>query len=138
PWCVAGVRATAAAMWADVEHVESAFRGDGGLHWGHHDHRLYSGVERVFAPGYRHGLIPQWIPALDGVEAKLHAGGRVADLGCGTGLSTVLMAQAYPEARFSGLDLHEESIETAQRRAREAGVDDRVEFVVGDAAGLVG
>ncbi|MCZ7528069.1 MAG: methyltransferase domain-containing protein [Acidimicrobiia bacterium] len=135
---LAGVLEIVAAMWADAGHVESAFRGDGGLHWGHHDERLYSGTERLFAPIYRSQLTSEWIPALDGVEQKLRAGARVADVGCGTGVSTVVLAQTYGASRFVGSDVHAGSVETARRRATEAGVDDRVDFRVEDATAFSG
>ena len=132
---VAGVLEIAAAMWADAGKVEAAFRSDGGVSWGDHDERLYSGVERLFGPLYRSQLTTAWIPALTGVEAKLTQGGRVADVGCGHGISTVIMAEAYPNSEFVGFDSHPASIEAAGKRAAEAGVTDRVRFDVADAHG---
>jgi SAM-dependent methyltransferase len=125
-----------ASIWADTEAVEAAFRGDGGLSWGAHDHRLYHGVERFFAPAYRGNLLSTWLPALDGVVERLHAGASVADVGCGYGVSTVLMAEAFPTSQFVGSDLHVESIEVARQRAEKAGVADRVRFEVLGAADL--
>ncbi len=94
---------------------------------------LFAGTERFFRPNYRAHLINEWIPALEGVEAKLKAGGRVADVGCGLGTSTILMAQAYPKSSFMGFDYHPESIELAREAARKAGVSDRVKFEVAKA-----
>ncbi|HEY6749427.1 MAG TPA: class I SAM-dependent methyltransferase [Mycobacteriales bacterium] len=118
--------------------IEAAFRTGGGLGWGEQDADVFDGCERFFRPGYAASLTSAWIPALDGVEAKLRAGGSVADVGCGHGASTVLMAQAYPESRFAGSDLHEGSIEEARKRAAEAGVSDRVGFTVAGAQDFAG
>lgn len=107
--------------------IEAATRGDG-LGWHEHTHDVHEGCERFFRPGYNAHLLTEWLPALDGVVAKLEQGARVADIGCGHGASTVLMATAYPKSRFVGSDYHEGSIETARARAEEAGVADRVEF----------
>jgi len=107
--------------------VEAARSGDG-VGWHEHNHDVYDGCERFFRPGYNASLIPAWLPALDGVVEKLTAGARVADIGCGHGSSTILMAQAFPASTFVGSDYHEGSIETARRRALEAGVSDRVRF----------
>lgn len=123
-----------ASVWADTDRIEAAFRGDGGLDWGDRDHRLYHGVERFYAPGYRGNLVSTWLPALDGVVDRLASGARVADVGCGYGLTTVMMAQAFPDSTFVGYDVHEASIHAAQLRAKEAGVWDRVTFEVLDAA----
>ncbi len=89
---------------------------------------MFTGTERFFRPGYRANLVSSWLPALDGVVAKLEKGAKVADVGCGHGASTVIMAQAYPRSRFVGFDSHEASITTARQRATEAGVGDRVSF----------
>ena len=106
--------------------------------WHEHDHELFHGTERFFRPGYAAHLVSEWIPALTGVEARLKAGARVADVGCGHGASTVLMAQAYPKSTFAGFDYHEGSIQTARARAREAGVMDRVDFEVAHAKDFPG
>ena len=119
-----------ASVWADTGAVEAAFRGDGGLSWGAHDHRLYHGVERFFAPAYRANLVSTWLPALDGVVERLQAGATVADVGCGYGVSTVLLAQTFPSSQFVGSDVHAGSIEAARVRAEQAGVADRVRFEV--------
>jgi ubiquinone/menaquinone biosynthesis C-methylase UbiE len=113
--------------------IADAFRTGAGMGWGEQDADVFDGCERFFRPGYAASLTAAWIPALDGVEAKLHAGASVADVGCGHGASTVLMAQAYPESRFAGSDLHEGSISEARKRAANAGVSDRVGFGVAGA-----
>jgi ubiquinone/menaquinone biosynthesis C-methylase UbiE len=118
--------------------IEAAFRSGAGLSWGDQDADVFDGCERFFRPGYAASLTTAWIPALDGVEAKLRAGASVADVGCGHGASTVLMAQAYPESRFVGSDLHEGSIEEARKRAADAGVSDRVSFAVAGAQDFAG
>jgi SAM-dependent methyltransferase len=118
----------------DVPKVASRFRTGEGLGWHEHDHGLFEGTERFFRPGYAANLVSAWIPALEGVEAKLRAGALVADVGCGHGASTLLMAQAFPASRFVGIDYHEASIATARERAAHAGVADRVSFVVAPAA----
>ena len=121
------------SMFMDVEKLKAAFIGDGALAWGDHHPCLFKGTEWFFRTGYRAHLPGEWIPALDGVEDKLEAGARVADVGCGHGASIVAMAHAYPAARFWGFDYHPPSIETARDRAREAGVGDRATFDVAGA-----
>jgi SAM-dependent methyltransferase len=121
------------SMFRDMEKISAAFRGDGGLAWGDHDHSLFTGTEWFFRTGYRTFLPGAWIPALDGVQEKLQAGARVADIGCGHGASIVVMADAFPNSRFSGFDFHEPSIETARERAHEASVQDRTTFEVAGA-----
>jgi SAM-dependent methyltransferase len=118
--------------------VAQAFRTGGGLSWEAHDPDLFDGTERFFRPGYVANLVSSWIPALDGVEAKLEAGATVADVGCGHGETTILMAQAYPGSRFFGFDTHARSIERARRAAADAEVTDRVVFEVADAADFPG
>jgi 2-polyprenyl-3-methyl-5-hydroxy-6-metoxy-1,4-benzoquinol methylase len=121
------------SMFMDVEKVKAAFTGDGSLAWGDHHPCLFKGTEWFFRAGYRAYLPGEWIPALDGVEDKLAAGARVADIGCGHGASVVAMAEAYPNSRFWGFDYHGPSIETAGERAREAGAGDRTTFEVAGA-----
>jgi len=121
------------SMFMDVEKLKTAFTGDGGLAWGDHHPCLFKGTEWFFRTGYRAHLPGEWIPALDGVEDKLEAGARVADVGCGHGASVVAMADAYPATRFWGFDFHAPSISTARERAREAGVEDRATFEVAGA-----
>ena len=113
--------------------LAEAFRTGDGIGWREHDEGVFHGTDRQFGPKYADSLVDDWIPALDGVEARLEAGGRVADVGCGLGTSTIIMAEAYPDSSFLGVDFHEHSIEVARERAAEAGVDDRVDFEVATA-----
>jgi len=101
--------------------------------WHEHDPELFVGTERFFRPGYAANLISAWIPSLEGVDQKLKSGGRVADVGCGLGASTILMAKSYPKSEFVGFDYHDKSIETAKQRAKDAGVADRIRFEVSKA-----
>lgn len=133
PACVlGGFQGMTAAMRAEPK-VAAAFRSGKGVGWHEHDPDLFVGVERFFRPGYNANLIGSWIPALDGVEAKLHAGARVADIGCGHGASTLILAKAFPRSTFVGFDYHRASIDRARERAAEAGVADRVRFEVASA-----
>jgi len=113
-----------------VPQIAERFRTGEGFGWHEHDCGLFRGTELFFRPGYAANLISSWIPALDGVEEKLKTGAKVADVGCGLGASTILMAQAYPASTFVGYDYHDGSIEMARQRAEEAGVSDRVKFEV--------
>jgi 2-polyprenyl-3-methyl-5-hydroxy-6-metoxy-1,4-benzoquinol methylase len=113
-----------------VPSMTERFRTGEGLGWHEHDHGLFRGTEMFFRPGYAANLVNAWIPALDGVTEKLAAGAKVADVGCGLGASTILMAQAYPNSTFVGYDYHAPSIEMARERAADAGVGDRVQFEV--------
>ncbi|MFN0303773.1 MAG: class I SAM-dependent methyltransferase [Burkholderiales bacterium] len=122
-----------AAMWSDESKALEAFRTGRGVAWGDHDPRMACGVAAFYRNGYRASLVPQWLPALDGVVAQLEAGIAVADVGCGHGHSTLLMAQAFPKSRFFGFDTHPASIEAARRSAEAAGVADRVTFSVAHA-----
>ncbi|KND57381.1 Methyltransferase type 12 [Candidatus Paraburkholderia schumanniana] len=134
PTFIPGFCDCAKAMFRGLPKLEAAFRTGLGVGWHEQHPSLFKGTERFFRPGYAAHLVDEWIPALDGVDARLRQGGaRVADVGCGHGASTVLMAQAYPEAIFFGFDYHEPSILIARDRAREAGVADRVRFEVGSA-----
>ena len=105
-----------------LPEIEHAFRTGAGYGWHEHDQDVFTGCERFFRPGYLMHLLPEWLPALDGVASRLEKGARVADLGCGLGASTLLMAQAYPASTFVGSDYHEESIDGARRRAADTGV----------------
>ena len=116
------------ATYLDEPKVAEAFRTGKGVGWHDHSKCLFSGTERFFRPGYNANLVSSWIPALDGVEEKLKAGAKVADVGCGHGSSTIIMAQAYPNSEFFGYDYHLPSIERARALAQEAGVSDRITF----------
>ena len=120
------------ALRAEPQITES-FRTGAGVGWHEHDGHVFSGCERFFRPGYLANLIPSWIPSLEGVDGKLRAGARVADVGCGHGASTLLLAQEYPESTFVGSDYHQGSIESARKKAAELGVTDRVSFDVASA-----
>ncbi len=128
PAFFAGAFEIVQSMWMDAPKVEEAFRNGSGLGWHEHSKCLFRGTERFFRPGYNAHLTADWIPALNGVEAKLERGATVADVGCGHGSSTILMAQAYPQSRFHGFDYHGPSIERAREAAEKAGVGDRIVF----------
>jgi SAM-dependent methyltransferase len=116
------------SFFSDLDKIKAAFKGDGALAWGDHHPCLFKGTEWFFRTGYRTHLPGEWIPALDGVQAKLQEGIRVADVGCGHGASAIVMAEAYPNSRFWGFDYHGPSIEIARERAAEAGVAERTTF----------
>jgi SAM-dependent methyltransferase len=122
-----------AACMKDEAKITDAFRSGKGVGWHEHDHGLFAGTERFFRPNYRAHLVKEWIPALGDTEAKLKAGARVADVGCGLGTSTILMAQAYPKSTFVGFDYHDGSIQMAKEAAAKAGVSDRVKFEIAKA-----
>lgn len=117
-------------LFADEPKIAQAFLTGEGVGWHEHDPRLYANTDRIFRNGYAAHLVSDWIPALEGVDAKLRTGALAADIGCGYGSSTILMAKAYPMSRFVGYDYHEPSIAAARKAAREAGVEDRVHFEV--------
>lgn len=121
------------AMMHAVPKIMERFMNGKGLDWGEHHESLFEGTERFFRPNYAAHLVPSWIPSLEGVEAKLKAGSVVADVGCGLGASTILMAQAYPKSKFIGIDAHAFSIEKARERAKAAGISDRIVFEVAKA-----
>jgi SAM-dependent methyltransferase len=127
-----------ASMWFDQKRALEAFRTGEGVPWGDHDARLQCGVGALYRNGYRASLVAGWLPALDVVVEKLEHGARVADVGSGHGHSTVLMASAFPRSRFVGLDTHEASLAEARANAADAGVDDRVEFLLADAQAYPG
>jgi len=120
------------ALRADQKVID-AFRTGAGVGWHEHDEEVFSGCERFFRPGYAAHLAADWLPALDGAVAKLEAGARVADVGCGHGASTTLMARAFPKSTFTGSDYHEDSIVQARKRTADAGLDGRVRFEVASA-----
>jgi SAM-dependent methyltransferase len=122
-----------ASMWFDEPKAIDAFRTGKGIAWGDHDPRLHAGVASFFRNAYQANLVQEWLPSLDGVTDKLRRGARVADIGCGYGHSTVLMAKAFPASRFWGFDVHEPSIAVARKNAELAGVADRVTFAVASA-----
>ena len=138
PAFIVGAFQTAVAAGRIVDKLTEAFRTGEGVGWHEHDHGVFHGVERFFRSSYLGNLIQSWIPALDGMEAKLRAGARVADIGCGHGASTIIMAQAYPNSRFVGFDSHAESIDAANARARQAGIADRCRFEVAGAKDFPG
>lgn len=130
PAFLAGGFELIAATIRDEPKITAAFRSGDGVGWHEHHECLFRGTERFFRPGYNANLVASWLPALTGVTAKLDAGARVADIGCGHGASTILMAQAFPNSRFTGFDYHPASIDNARAAAHDAGVDDRVRFEV--------
>ena len=125
------------SLYMDIDKVARAFRGDGGLAWGDHDHRLFAGTEWFFRTGYR-AFLGEWIASLDGVKEQLEAGARVADVGCGHGASVVVMAKKWPRSQFWGFDYHAPSIETSKERAAEAGVSENTTFAVASATSYEG
>jgi SAM-dependent methyltransferase len=138
PFYILGVYDSIASLYADEDKILEAFKSGKGMGWHEHDHRLFRGTERFFRPGYRGNLVSEWIPALDGVKDKLEKGAKVADIGCGHGASTVIMAQAFPNSAFHGFDYHDASIERAREAADEAGVGDRINFEVASAKDFPG
>jgi len=128
PAFLPGAFQLALAAVKSEEAITERFKTGKGLGWHEHDAELFVGTERFFRPGYAANLISSWIPALEGVVEKLEHGANVADVGCGLGASTILMAKSFPKSKFFGFDYHAKSIETAKERARDAGVADRIEF----------
>jgi hypothetical protein len=127
-----------AAAYQSIGKELSAFRTGTGLTWGDHHPTLFGAIERFFRLGYQAHLVQEWIPAMDGVHEKLTAGARVADVGCGYGASTVILASAYPDSTFTGYDYHEPSVRSARERASQARVSDRVSFQVANATDITG
>jgi SAM-dependent methyltransferase len=138
PAFIPGAFQVAVAQFKAIPKMMSALRTGLGIGWHEHDAALFHGTERFFRPGYAANLVSQWLPALDGVAQRLHAGAFVADVGCGHGASTILMAHAYPASQFIGYDYHAPSIEVARRQAAQAGLDTRVRFEVAAAAEFPG
>jgi len=138
PAFIPGAFQLVAAVVKDEPHIAERFRSGEGFGWHEHHHDLYAGTERFFRPGYLAHLVAAWLPALEGVTAKLSAGARVADIGCGHGASTILMAEAFPRSEFVGSDYHEASVEAARAAAERAGVSDRVSFEIASAKDFSG
>ena len=120
----------ASSFWLDEDLIVETFRSGEGLGWHAHNHRLFCGTESFFRTGYRAHLVNDWLPALDGITERLQSGARVADIGCGHGASTIMMAQAFPKSSFLGVDYHDASIVTARKRAIEEGVAANIAFEV--------
>jgi SAM-dependent methyltransferase len=133
PYFIPNAWEVSASMWFDEAKSIEAFRTGRGVNWGDHNGRLYCGVAAFFRNGYKAHLVQDWLPALDGVVEKLKAGAVVADIGCGYGHSTILMAEAFPNTRFIGFDVHAASIAEARANAQHAGLEGRVTFEVADA-----
>lgn len=133
PVFLPGAFQLALAAAKSEDQIADRFRTGHGMGWHEHHPDLFVGTERFFRPGYAANLISTWIPSLEEAEKKLQAGGRAADVGCGLGASTILMAKSYPKSQFSGFDYHDKSIEMAKKRAQEAGVGDRIHFEVAKA-----
>jgi 2-polyprenyl-3-methyl-5-hydroxy-6-metoxy-1,4-benzoquinol methylase len=138
PASVPGLFHVTAAMWHGEEKMTDNFRSGRGLEWGAQHPCLFEGTERFFRAGYIGNLVGTWLPALEGVTAKLERGAKVADVGCGLGASTILMAKAFPKSRFLGFDSHDKSVTLARERAKQAGVSDRVTFEVAQSTNYPG
>ena len=123
---------------AAAPRITEAFRSGAGMGWTEHEDAVFHGCEKFFRPGYAANLVSSWIPALDGVAEKLQRGGKVADVGCGKGASTILMAKAFPNSKIFGFDYHDKSIEAARQAAQREGVADRVTFEVATAKAFPG
>jgi SAM-dependent methyltransferase len=127
-----------AAVWAAVDQLAHAYTTGEGIGWHQHDPRLFSGVARFYGTMYRNSLLTEWLPAVDGLVERLRSGIRVLDVGCGLGVPTIMLAEAFPRSTFLGVDYHEESVRLATAAAEEAGVADRVRFEVADATSYAG
>jgi len=132
PFLMTGGFYSAAAVYKDEPRLTDAFRSGEGVAWGDHDGCLFCGTAKFFRPGYQAFLVSEWLPALDGVTEKLEAGAQVADVGCGHGISTMIMAEAYPNSTFTGFDYHEDSVRCARETARKLGLSN-VRFEVATA-----
>ncbi len=133
PFFVGGGFEIVTAMMKAEDRIVDAFTTGKGMFWGEHHHDLFEGTERFFRPGYAANLMSSWIPSLEGVSAKLEAGALVADIGCGHGASTILMAEAYPKSQFYGYDNHAPCIVHARKAAFQAGIASRVFFDIAGA-----
>jgi ubiquinone/menaquinone biosynthesis C-methylase UbiE len=123
PTCMTGGYYAIGSMFMDEPKISHAFASGEGVAWGDHHECLFCGTEKFFRPGYQASLVAEWLPALDGVTDKLERGAKVADIGCGHGASTIVMARSFPNSTFVGFDFHDGSIQCASERAREAGLD---------------
>ena len=123
----------AASLWLDEDKLLDIFQSGKGLEWGEHHHRLSCGSESLFRPGYKTFLINDWIKSVEGLSEKLESGAKVADVGCGHGVTTILLANEYPDTHVIGFDVHNESIATAQSRSKESGTNGNLEFKVASA-----
>src|ERR1035441_9721092 len=138
PAFLPGIFQIVSACFHDADKIEQAFLTGKGVGWHEHHHDLFHGTERFFRPGYRANLTSRWIPALEGVEAKLRTGAKVADVGCGLGAATIVMAKEFPKSKFFGFDYHGGSIDMAREAAKLEGVADRVTFAVASAKAFPG
>jgi 2-polyprenyl-3-methyl-5-hydroxy-6-metoxy-1,4-benzoquinol methylase len=138
PTFLAGIFPVLRSLYATEDGLLNAFRVGGGVGWDEHSDPLYRGTARLFRPGYAANIVSSWLPALDGMADRLAAGARVADLGCGYGYSTIIMARAFPGSQFTGIDFHGPSLEAAAKAAADAGVSDRVSFEVASATSFLG
>jgi len=138
PAYIPGAFELALGSLAAVPRITESFRSGAGMGWHEHHEGVFHGCEKFFRPGYAANLVSSWIPSLEGVQAKLEAGATVADVGCGKGASTLLMAKAFPKSKFTGFDYHDKSIEGARESAKRQGLADRVKFEVASAAGYPG
>ncbi len=136
PAYIPGAFELALGSLAAVPRITEAFRSGAGMGWHEHNEGVFHGCESFFRPGYAANLVSSWIPSLEGVQAKLEAGAKVADVGCGKGASTLLMTKAFPKSNFIGFDYHDKSIEGARESAKRQGLADRVQFEVAPASGV--
>jgi SAM-dependent methyltransferase len=138
PYYLLGGFGFAASCWADEEKLADAFTTGNGIGWHQHDPRLFTATERFFRPGYQANLVSSWLPALDGVTDRLERGIRVADVGCGHGAATILLAEAYPHSTVIGFDYHDGSVAAARDQAVQAGAGDHLSFEVAGASDFPG
>jgi SAM-dependent methyltransferase len=138
PVSLIGVFGGFPAIWADLDAVETFFRSGGGMGWGDHDPALPASQERFTRPLYIAGLASAWLPAVEGVDATLRGGGSLLDVGCGWGVASIVIAQAWPQARVTGIDIDDASIAHARKRAAEAGVASHITFDVADSTAMSG
>lgn len=138
PYMMGGGFEVYMALLRSEHKIVECFKTGGGLSWGEHDAEVFSGTERLFRPAYEGNLVSSWIPAIDGMEDRLKKGAKVADVGCGHGVSTLIMAREFPNSQFVGFDNHEPSIKRAREEAQAAGLSDRVKFEVADSASYPG